>query len=117
MQAVFFNLAQSYEPQEGWKRSILCNRKSISIEYFVKPPHHASLEHSHENAQVLIVLKGKMSVKNQNSEIILSENDCVFIESNEPHSITNLLDETSIGIDIFIPGRDIKFWLNKLSKS
>jgi quercetin dioxygenase-like cupin family protein len=114
MKPIFFKSAQSYEPQTGWKRTSLCNQDAISIEYFVKPPYHASAEHSHDNAQVLVVLKGKMTVKNKDSEVVLSENDCVFIEPNEVHIVTNILNEPSIGIDIFVPGRDFSFWLNKL---
>ncbi len=114
MHAIFFSSAKKYEPQKDWKRVSLCDQTPISIEYFEKPPFHASPEHSHENVQVLIVLKGKMSVKSKDSEVSLSENDCVFIEPNEPHIVTNLLPEVSIGLDIFVPGREFNFWLNRL---
>ncbi|MGC8502501.1 cupin domain-containing protein [Desulfurella sp.] len=114
MKVVFFEKANFYEPQKDWKRTSLCNEQEISIEYFIKPPNHASPEHKHENAQILVVLKGKMSIKTQNSEVILSQNDCVFIEPNEIHTVTNVLSEISIGLDIFVPGRDFNFWLNKL---
>ncbi|SDC64057.1 Cupin domain-containing protein [Desulfurella multipotens] len=114
MKVIFFESAKNYEPQKDWKRVSLCDQKSISIEYFIKPPFHASPEHAHENAQVLVVLKGKMSVKNKDREVILSQNDCVFIEPNEPHVVKNLLNEASVGLDIFVPGRDFSFWLNKL---
>ncbi len=114
MKPIFFKSAQSYEPQKDWKRTSLCNEESISIEHFVKPPHHSSPEHFHPSAQILVVLKGKMSVKNQDSEVVLSENDCVYIEPNEMHTVVNVLDEPSIGLDIFVPGRDFSFWLNKL---
>lgn len=116
MKTIYFNNAQNYEPQKDWKRTSLCIQKAISIEYFIKPPHHASPSHSHPNAQVLVVLKGKMSVKTPQEEVVLSEYDTVFIEPNETHVITNLLDETSTGLDIFIPGRDFDFWLNNLRK-
>lgn len=114
MKAVHFNNAKSYEPEKNWKRVSLCNEKDISIEYFVKPPKHASPPHNHPSAQVLIVLQGKMAINNEkDSEIILNESDALYIPGNETHIIKNVLDEPSIGIDIFVPGRSFDFWLNK----
>lgn len=114
MKVVFFKEANFYEPQKDWKRTSLCNEQEISIEYFVKPPYHASPEHRHDNAQVLVVLKGKISVKTKEMYVELSQNDCAFIEPNEVHTVTNMLSEPSVGLDIFVPGRDFNFWLNKL---
>jgi hypothetical protein len=53
MKVIRFSSAESYEPEENWKRVSLCNEKDISIEHFVKPPHHASPLHEHPSAQVL----------------------------------------------------------------
>ncbi|MBC8433714.1 MAG: hypothetical protein H8D96_17530 [Desulfobacterales bacterium] len=41
----------------------MCNENDISIEHFVKPPQHASPLHGHPNAQVLVVLKGKLAIQ------------------------------------------------------
>ena len=113
MEVIHFSSAESYEPEKDWKRVSLCNQEDISIEYFVKPPGHASPRHEHPNAQVLIVLKGKLTITTDDDEQVLSENDAVFIPGNEPHIVTNPLKESSVGIDIFVPGRSFDFWLKR----
>jgi quercetin dioxygenase-like cupin family protein len=110
MQVIHFGSAESYEPEKDWKRVSLCNQAAISIEHFVKPPGHASPRHEHPNAQVLIVLKGKLVITTDDDEQELSENDAVFIPGDEPHIVSNPLSETSVGIDIFVPGRSFDFW-------
>ncbi len=113
MKVIHFDRAESYEPEKDWKRVSLCNQEAISIEHFVKPPGHASPKHQHPNAQVLIVLKGKLVITTDDGEQALSENDAVFIPGDEPHIVTNPLAETSVGIDIFVPGRSFDFWLKR----
>ena len=68
MKVVRFESADSYEPEKDWKRLSLCSQEDISIEYFVKPPNHASPRHEHPNAQVLIVLKGKLTIATEDGE-------------------------------------------------
>ena len=114
MKVVRFEDAETYEPQKDWKRVSLCNQSEISIEYFVKPSKHSSPKHSHSNIQVLVVLKGKLSVwTEKNGEVLLNENDSVYFEKDEEHIVTNPLEELSVGIDIFVPGRSFDFWLKK----
>ena len=113
MKAVRASKAERCEPQKGWKRASLCCEKDISIEHFVKPPHHASPRHDHPNAQVLMVLKGKLSITTDSYQETLDEGDTVYIPGNEPHVVTNPLDEPSIGLDIFVPGRSFDFWLKR----
>lgn len=114
MKVIHFNSAESYEPEKDWKRVSLCSEKDVSIEHFVKPPHHASPKHEHPNAQVLVVLKGKLSIINDEGEDhALEEGDAVYIPGNEPHIVKNTLDTPSIGIDIFVPGRSFDFWLKR----
>ena len=93
MKIVHFNAAESYEPEKDWKRVSLCNEEDVSIEHFVKPPNHASPMHEHPNAQVLVVLKGKLSiVTDGGSEHELREGDAVYIPGNQPHLVKNLLE-------------------------
>ena len=66
MNVIRFSEAENYEPEKDWKRVSLCNQEDISVEHFVKPPKHSSPLHDHPNAQVLIVLKGKLSVITDN---------------------------------------------------
>jgi quercetin dioxygenase-like cupin family protein len=114
MKVIHFNKADNYEPEKNWKRVSLCNQEDISIEHFVKPPGHASPRHNHPNAQVLVVLKGKIVIQTGNGdEQELCEGDTAYIPGGETHVITNPLDETSIGLDIFVPGRSFDFWLKR----
>jgi quercetin dioxygenase-like cupin family protein len=113
MKAVYFSSAESYEPEKDWKRVSLCSEEDISIEYFVKPPGHASPRHEHPNSQILIVLKGKLVITTDDDEKELSQNDAVYIPGDESHIVTNPLPEASVGIDIFVPGRSFDFWLKR----
>jgi quercetin dioxygenase-like cupin family protein len=109
-----FDEAESYEPEKDWKRVSLCSEADISIEHFVKPAHHASPHHEHPNAQVLVVLKGKIEVRTDDGqEVVLGEGDSAYIPGGEPHVVTNVMDEPSVGLDIFIPGRSFDFWLQR----
>jgi quercetin dioxygenase-like cupin family protein len=60
LKVIHFNQAEKYEPEPDWRRVSLCSQPNVSIEYFVKPPRHASPVHEHPNEQVTIVTKGKM---------------------------------------------------------
>ncbi len=113
MKVVRFDRAESYEPEKDWKRVSLCNQTDVSVEHFVKPPGHASPRHEHPNAQVMIVLKGRMVVTTDDEEQDLGEGDAVYIPGNEPHVVTNPLTEPSIAVDIFVPGRSFDFWLKR----
>jgi len=113
MKVIRFDSAENYEPEKDWKRVSLCNQEDISIEHFVKPPGHASPRHEHPNSQVLIVLKGKLTITTDTDEQTLSEHDAVYIPGDEMHIVTNPLDEVSVGIDIFVPGRPFDFWLKR----
>jgi quercetin dioxygenase-like cupin family protein len=113
MKTIRFSKAECYEPEKDWKRVSLCSQKDISIEHFVKPPQHASPMHDHPNAQVLVVLKGKLAVITDKQHETLSEGDAVYIPGNEPHVVKNPLDEPSVGLDIFVPGRSFDFWLKR----
>ncbi|HOE17733.1 MAG TPA: cupin domain-containing protein [Syntrophorhabdaceae bacterium] len=113
MKVVRFKSAESYEPEKDWKRVSLCGEKDISIEHFVKPPRHASPDHNHPNAQVMIVFKGKLTITTDKEEQILDEGDAVYIPGDEMHIVTNPLDVPSVGIDIFVPGRSFDFWLKR----
>lgn len=113
MNVIRFKDAETYEPEKDWKRVSLCNENDISIEHFVKPPRHASPRHEHPNAQVLVVLEGKLAIITDEREETLSKGDAVYIPGGEPHIVKNPLDKASTGLDIFVPGRSFDFWLNR----
>ena len=113
MKIIRFDQAESYEPEKDWKRVSLCNEKEISIEHFVKPAGHASPRHDHPNAQILVVLQGRLTIITDDEEASLDEGDAVYIPGNEPHIVKNPLDEVSTGLDIFVPGRSFDFWLRR----
>jgi quercetin dioxygenase-like cupin family protein len=113
MDVIRYENAERYEPQKDWVRSSLCNKPDISIEHFIKPPKHSSPTHSHPNSQVLYVLQGEIIVKTNDDEQRLEKGDTVYIPGEQTHTVINPLNEVSIGIDIFIPGRSFDFWLSK----
>ena len=114
MKIVRFNDAERYEPEKDWKRLSLCGEPDISIEHFVKPPHHASPRHDHPSAQVLVVLRGQLAIiTDVDGEQVLDEGDCAYIPGNEPHVVVNPRAEPSVGLDIFVPGRSFDFWLKR----
>lgn len=114
MKVIHLEEAESYEPEPDWKRASLCDEPSVSVEYFVKPPHHASPMHDHPQEQVTIVLRGRMKVvSDDGSEAILEEGDAAYFTGSEPHKIVNALEETSTGVDIFCPRRSFDFWLKR----
>jgi quercetin dioxygenase-like cupin family protein len=113
MKVIRFDKAESCEPETGWKRVSLCNEVDISAEHYVKPPGHASPRHEHPSAQLIIILKGKMVISTDDEEYDLYEGDAAYIPANEPHALKNALNETSIGVDIFVPGRSFDFWLKR----
>ena len=113
MDVIRYENAERYEPQKDWVRSSLCNKPDISIEHFIKPPKHSSPTHSHPNSQVLYVLQGEIIVKTNDDEQRLERGDTVYIPGEQTHTVINPLNEVSIGIDIFIPGRSFDFWLSK----
>ena len=114
MKVVHFSEAEKYEPQKDWKRASLCSQEDVSIEHFVKPPGHVSPLHEHPSAQVLIVLKGRLVAHTADGgKETLGERDVAYIPGNVPHTVTNPLDEPSIGLDIFVPGRSFDFWLKR----
>ena len=79
MKVIRFDAAETYEPEKDWKRVSLCNQDDISVEHFVKPPGHASPRHDHPNAQVLIVLNGKLAIITDDEQQVLGEGDFDFV--------------------------------------
>ncbi|MFH0778169.1 MAG: cupin domain-containing protein [Candidatus Eisenbacteria bacterium] len=111
MKVIRFDAAETCEPQKDWKRASLCNQRDISIEHFVKPPHHASPKHEHPNAQVLVVLEGSLAITTDgDGEVVLQNGDAAYIPGDEGHVVTNPLSVPSVGLDIFVPGRSFDFW-------
>lgn len=114
MKVIHLIEAEKYEPEKGWMRAGTCSERSVSVEYFIKPSRHSSPLHQHPQEQVCVVLKGKMRVTGAGGqESLLGPGDAAYFESDEPHSIENALDEESVGVDIFVPGRSFDFWLKR----
>jgi quercetin dioxygenase-like cupin family protein len=114
MKVIRFEEAESYEPEKDWKRVSLCCEEDISVEHFAKPPGHASPRHEHPNTQVLIVVRGRLSIiTDTDGEQELAEGDAAYIFAGEPHIVKNPLAEPCVGIDIFVPGRSFDFWLKR----
>lgn len=114
MHVVRFASAEAYEPEPQWCRRSLCNAPEIAVEHFVKPPRHASPAHAHPSAQVLLVLEGRLALRDgQGREELLGPGDAAYIPGGEEHVVRNDLDTPSVGVDIFVPGRSFDFWTRR----
>jgi len=58
MKPVAFDDAETYEPEDGWRRVSMAGSDQFSFEWFEKPPGHSSPMHDHENEQVCLCLEG-----------------------------------------------------------
>ena len=114
MNPVAFDDAETYEPDEGWRRVALAGSDRFSFEWFEKPPGHSSPVHHHENEQVCLCLEGELTVVTEDGdEVTLGPNDSVLLEANEPHRVENAGDERAVGLDVFAPGRSFDFWTDR----
>jgi quercetin dioxygenase-like cupin family protein len=113
MKPVDFDDAETYEPEEGWRRVALAGSDQFSFEWFEKPPGHSSPMHDHENEQVCVCLSGELTVETEDDDIRLGTFDSVLLESNEPHRVENTGEETAVGLDVFAPGRSFDFWTDR----
>ncbi|WP_254532690.1 cupin domain-containing protein [Natrinema gelatinilyticum] len=113
MKPVDFDGAETYEPDEGWRRVSLAGSDQFSFEWFEKPPGHSSPMHDHENEQVCLCLRGELTVATEDDEVVLSQYDSVLLESAEPHRVENTGDELAVGLDVFAPGRSFDFWTER----
>ncbi len=114
MKVIHVKDAEKYEPDKGWVRASTCHEAHVSVEYFTKPAGHSSPLHKHSEEQVCVVIRGRMKVLNAEGEqAFLEPGDAAYFASSEPHSIENALDQESVGVDIFVPGRSFDFWLKR----
>jgi quercetin dioxygenase-like cupin family protein len=113
MEPVKFDAAETYEPEEGWRRVSMAGSDEFSFEWFEKPPGHSSPMHDHENEQVCICLQGELTLYNEDDEVTLERYDSVWLESWESHRVANEGDEMAVGLDVFAPGRSFDFWTER----
>ena len=113
MKHVPFDDAETYEPEDGWRRAALAGSEQFSFEWFEKPPGHTSPMHDHENEQVCLCLEGELTVYTEDEEVTLQANDSVLFESWESHRVENSGDERAVGLDVFAPGRSFDFWTDR----
>ncbi|WP_075936188.1 cupin domain-containing protein [Halosegnis longus] len=113
MKPVPFDEAETYEPEDGWRRVSMAGSDRFSFEWFEKPPGHASPMHDHENEQVCLCLEGELTVVTEDDSVTLQTNDSVLLEANETHRVENEGDELAVGLDVFAPGRDFDFWTDR----
>ncbi len=113
MERVDFDAAETYEPDEGWRRVALAGSDDASLEWFEKPSGHSSPMHDHENGQVCLVLAGELTVHTEDDDVTLGQYDSVYLEPRESHRVENTGEETAVGLDIFTPGRSFDFWTDR----
>jgi len=113
MDHVPFADAETYEPDEGWRRVSLAGSDRFSFEWFEKPPGHASPMHDHENEQVCVCLDGELTVYTEDDAATLDPGDSVRLDAWESHRVVNEGDERAVGLDVFAPGRSFDFWTDR----
>lgn len=113
MKPVAFDDAETYEPDEGWRRVALAGSDQFSFEWFEKPPGHSSPMHDHENEQVCLCLQGELTVATEDDETTLTEYDSVWLDAWERHKVENTGDVRAVGLDVFTPGRSFDFWTDR----
>lgn len=113
MQTVDFDSAETYEPDEDWRRVFLAGSDKFTFEWFEKPPGHSSPMHDHENEQVCLVLQGELTIHTEDESKVLTKYDSAWLDSWESHRVENTGDETAIAVDVFAPGRDFDFWTDR----
>jgi quercetin dioxygenase-like cupin family protein len=111
---ISFDKAETYEPEDGWRRVSLAGSDKFSFEWFEKPSGHSSPIHDHENEQVCLCLEGELTLYNEADEsVVLEQFDSVWLDSWESHRVANESDELAVGLDIFAPGRSFDFWTDR----
>jgi quercetin dioxygenase-like cupin family protein len=113
MNPVPFDEAETYEPDDGWRRVSMAGSDQFSFEWFEKPPGHTSPMHDHANEQVCLCLAGELTVVTPDDSVTLAPNDSVLLESDEPHRVENTGEELAVGLDVFAPGRSFDFWTDR----
>ena len=113
MRHVQFDEAETYEPDQGWRRVSLAGSDQFSFEWFEKPSGHTSPMHDHENEQVCLCLEGELSIVTENDGVVLNKFDSVLLESEEAHRVENTGDDLAFGLDVFAPGRSFDFWTDR----
>lgn len=113
MEPVEFDTAETYEPDEGWRRVSLAGSDAFSFEWFEKPPNHTSPMHDHENEQVCICLAGELTLYTEDEQVTLGPYDSVRLDAWEAHRVANESDKRAVGLDVFAPGRGFDFWTDR----
>ncbi len=113
MEPVNFDEAETYEPEDGWRRVSMAGSDEFSFEWFEKPPGHSSPMHDHENEQVCLCLRGELTLYTDDDQVTLQQYDSVWLDSWESHRVANEGDVLAVGIDVFAPGRSFDFWTDR----
>ena len=113
MEPVDFDEAETYEPEDGWRRVSMAGSDAFTFEWFEKPSGHSSPMHDHENEQVCLCLEGELTLYTEDDEVTLGPYDSVWLDAWEPHRVANESDERAVGLDVFAPGRGFDFWTDR----
>ena len=113
MRTIAFADAETYEPEDGWRRKAMAGSERFSFEWLEKPPGHTSPMHDHENEQVCVCLTGELTVMTTADETTLERFDSVWLESHERHRVKNTGNMDAIGLDVFSPSRSFDFWTDR----
>lgn len=74
-----------YSLDEKQKNELINHKGLVKREYFFRKGNEWQ-EHSHENAQLLLILEGQLTHKDNNKEYIQYPNDLLVVPANLPHT-------------------------------
>ncbi|WP_084383826.1 cupin domain-containing protein [Halalkalicoccus paucihalophilus] len=110
MQYTKFDDADTENPAEGWRRTGLMSRDTVSVDWFEKPPGHQSEQHNHENEQIFVILSGEFILHTEEESVVLNQYDTAWVDGWEEHWSENPGNEPTTGLNIFAPGREFPYW-------
>lgn len=91
MRPVAFDDAETYEPEEGWRRVSMAGIDRFSFEWVEKTPGHSSPMPDHENEQVC--LDGELTVETEDDAVTLQRFDSVWLDAWETPAVENTGEE------------------------
>ena len=102
-----FDDAAAIPPQQVWERILArpLHGERLTLAVVELEPDAVVAEHSHDNEQLGLVLRGSMSFRIRDETRELGPGGTWCIAPNVPHSATAGPDGASV-IDVFAPARD-----------
>jgi quercetin dioxygenase-like cupin family protein len=85
---------------------IVFSSENVMFLFVEVPPRGVVPMHSHRHEQMGVCLKGKAEVRSETEKATVMEGMFYWFKPNEKHSVTSLIDEPRLFIDVFNPPRE-----------